>query len=138
IRPRSSHGGWMRCAGSVLVSLALVVTLAHAAELSWPDTDLARHVHAWFDMLQGSESDARTFLSDHMAPSALAEASVDERIQRRAGTLARTGGITPLEVVGVQPASMSVRCRTGLGEAVTVNFEAEPAAPHRLLGVRIE
>src|SRR5262245_26276101 len=128
----------MRSIRSALVSIVLAVSLAQGAELSWPATDLGGHVRAWFAMLQGSEADARTFLVEHMAASALAEASVDERLQRRAGTLARTGGLTPLEVVDVEPASISVRCRAGNGDQVTAIFDGEPDAPHKLLGVRIE
>jgi len=37
-----------------------------------------------------------------------------------------------------EPASMSVLCRAGNGDEVRAVFEAEPNAPHKLLGVRIE
>ena len=131
----------MRHARLVLRALTIAAALAlpaRAADLTWPDTDLARHVRAWFEMLRADDSGARSFLSEHMAASALAEASIDERLERRRGTLARTGGLAPLEIVDAQPTSMSVRCRAGNGDEVTAIFEGESGAPHKLVGVRIE
>jgi CubicO group peptidase (beta-lactamase class C family) len=125
---------------SVLVTLALALA-AHAAPAShvaWPDTDLGRHAHAWFDMLQADDAGARTFFAPHMAASALAEASIETRLERRRATLARTGGLTPLEVVEVTPATLSVRCKAGNGEEVTAVFAGEADAPHKLVGVRLE
>jgi CubicO group peptidase (beta-lactamase class C family) len=52
--------------------------------------------------------------------------------------LERTQGLTPLEVVNIEDASMDVRCKAGNGDEVVAIFEAEEAPSHRLLGVRIE
>jgi len=124
-----------------IVLLAVWSSLAPrpgAAALLWPDTELARHARAWFAILSGDDASARRFISEHMAPSALAEASVDERMHRRAGTIARTQGLTPLEVVESEPAALAVRAHAGNGDDVVVTFDAEGESPHRLLGVRIE
>src|SRR6266545_4381345 len=82
IRPDDPRMGRMRMKTfhRALLSLAATVVLAclaavpGAAELSWPATELAHHARAWFDMLRADEAAARAFLSEHMAPSALAEA----------------------------------------------------------------
>ena len=121
-----------------LASITVLTLSAHAAGLTWPDTDLAQHVRAWFDMLKADDAGARAFLGEHMAASALAEVSIDDRLERRRATLARSGGLTPLEVVNVDPASMSVRCKAGNGDEVTAIFQGEEGAPHKLLGVRLE
>ena len=89
-------------------------------------------------MLSGNDDEARRFFTEHMAPSALAEAGVDERLERRRSTLERTQGLTPLEVVDDEPAALSVRCRAGNGDDVIAVFSAEPASPFRLRGVRLE
>ena len=129
----------MRSRHLLLLPLALALAIsAHAADLSWPPTDLAQHVRAWFEMLKADDAGARAFLAEHMAASALAEASIDERLERRRGTLARSGGLTPLEVVNVTPTSMSVACKAGNGDEVTAIFQGEESAPHKLLGVRLE
>src|SRR5262249_16940939 len=107
----------MRSAWLALLTVLMLAAAARAADLTGPDTDLGRHVRAWFEMLKGDDAAARAFLTEHMAASALAEASVDERLERRRMTLARSGGgLTPLEVVDVESASISVRCRAGNGD----------------------
>jgi len=134
-----------------VVMLLSVVGLAHAAPphapstgrepagpIPWPAGELSRRVQAYFAQLRGSEADARNFLAEHFAPSALANASVDERLRRRTAILESTGGLTPLEVVEAGAAAMSVRCREGNGDVVLAMFEAEPSPPHKLLGVRLE
>ena len=63
---------------------------------------------------------------------------MDERMQRRTATLERTGGLEPLEVVDEDGNTLSVRCKAGNGDEVVAMFEAEPASPHRLMGVRIQ
>src|SRR6185369_18076577 len=124
--------------GLLLLFAAAIAVPARAAEIAWPENDLGRHVRAWFEMLKADDAGARRFLSEHMAASALAEVPIDERLERRRGTLARSGGLTPLELVEEEPASMSVLCRAGNGDEVRVIFEAEPDAPHKLLGVTLE
>jgi len=121
-----------------LLALAVAWTAAVADALAWPDTELAAHARAWFAMLRADDAAARRFLDQHFAPSALAEVTVEERLRRRATVLERTRGLTPQEVLESTPTSLSVRCAAGNGDEVVTTFDAEPAAPHRLLGVRIE
>ena len=122
-------------------ALAILMTLgvvsAHAAEVAWPATDIATHARAWFDMLRGDDAAARQFLTDHMAPSALVEASVEERLARRRSVIDRTGGLTPLGIVGSTPSSIDVRCAAGNGDRVVAMFAAEADAPHRITSVRL-
>ncbi len=123
-----------------LVSLAAFVCapLAKAAELAWPAGELSAHVQAYFAQLRGNEADARKFFAEHLSPEALVEAPVEERLQRRTAMLQRTQGLTPLEIVTVESALMQVRCRAGNADVVLAVFEAEPASPHRIVGVRLE
>jgi CubicO group peptidase (beta-lactamase class C family) len=122
-------------------SMAILMTLgaasAQAADVAWPATDIAAHARAWFEMLRGDDAAARQFLTDHMAPSALAEASVEERLARRRGVMERTGGLTPLAIVSSGDASIDVRCAAGNGDRVVAMFAAEADAPHRIVSVRL-
>ena len=94
----------------VLVSLVLVLIAVPVwAQVEWPASDLSRHAQAWFAMLKGDETAARAFFAEHMAASAMAEAGIDERLQRRTALLERTGGLTPLEVVDDDIARLAVR-----------------------------
>lgn len=111
---------------------------ATAPRLEWPGTELGRHAQAWFAQLAGTEADARRFFAEHFAPSALAEAGVDERLERRRATLERTGGLTPVEILNDDPDRLEVRCAAGNGDVVVASIEGEPAPPHRITGVSLE
>ena len=121
-----------------VVLLTWGVGAVGAAGLVWPGGELSQHAQAWFAMLKGDEPAARKFFAEHIAPAALAQVSLEERLQRRAATLERTGGLTPLEVVDEDGSTLAVRCKASNGDEVVARFEAEPASPHRLMGVRIE
>ena len=126
---------------SLLASLAVAVTpagSARAADVQWPDTEMGEHARAWFEMLRADDAGARAFLTGHMAASALTQVPLEERLERRRSMLANTGGLTPLEVVNVDATSISVRCKAGNGDDVMAVFQGEDAAPHKLLGVRLE
>jgi CubicO group peptidase (beta-lactamase class C family) len=88
-------------------------------------------------MLKSDDAAARAFFSEHIASTAMAEVGVEERMQRRAATLERTGGVVPLEVVDDDVTRLAVRCRAGNGDELVASFEAEDAPGHRLLGVRL-
>lgn len=111
---------------------------AAVSAVPWPDTELAKHAKAWFEMLAGDEVAARAFFAEHMAVSPDRPVSLETRLQRRSATLERTGGLTPLEVVDDDITRLGVRCNAGNGDVVIVMFEGEAAPPHRLLGVRLE
>ena len=118
-------------------ALCVCASVAGAA-VQWPDTELARHAKAWFEMLAGDETAARAFFSEHMAANPQNPVTIETRLQRRAGVLERTGGLTPLEVVDDDVTRLAVRCKAGNGDEVVARFEGEADAPHRLLGVRLE
>lgn len=132
--PMRVRMAWM--AGWLLAMLC-VAGAAHAA-IEWPASDLSRHAQAWFAMLKGDEAAARAFFAEHMAASAMAQVGLDERLQRRRMLLERTGGLTPLEVVDDDVTRLAVRCTAGNGDQVVAAFEAEEAAPHGIMGVRLE
>ena len=127
---------------SLFVAVVMAVTgwgpARAAAQVDWPKTELGQHTHAWFDMLRGDEAAARTFLTEHMAPSALAQVGSEERLARRRGVIERTGGLTPRYIVLAGPVQIRMRCEAGNGDVVVAVFDGEPEAPHRILSVRLE
>lgn len=133
---RQSRAWWVMLAAVFM--FACGAGAVRAADMEWPGTELSRHAQAWFAMLKSDEASARKFLAEHMAPSALVEASAEVRLQRRTALLERTQGLTPLEVLDDDPDALSVRCRAGNGDDVVTTFEAEPDPPHRIVGVRLE
>ncbi len=128
----------VRTAGAVLLAMLCTAHAARGAGLTWPASDLSGHAQAWFAMLGADEAAARKFFAEHMAPEAMAEAGPEARLERRAAVLARTGGLTPLEIVEDGITRFGVRCKAGNGDEVVVLFEGEAAAPHRILGVKLD
>ncbi|MFN8589442.1 MAG: serine hydrolase domain-containing protein [Candidatus Eisenbacteria bacterium] len=119
---------WVLCAAAIPAGAAV----------QWPETELARHAQAWFAMLAGDEAAARAFFADHMSAQTPNPVSIETRLQRRAATIERTGGLTPLEVVDDDVARLAVRCKAGNGDFVVAMFEGDDTPAHRLLGVRLE
>src|SRR5260370_8245942 len=66
-----------------------------AASIAWPAGDLSRRVQAYFVQLQGGEDAARTFFTDNYSASALAQAPVETRLERRRALLPSTRGPPP-------------------------------------------
>lgn len=127
---------------SGLLSVLLAVGVASAARaadpVDWPATELSQHAQAWFAMLAADDATARGFFGEHMAPSAMAEAGLEERMARRKMVQTRSGGLTPRAIVSSAPALLEVRCDAGNGDVVVAIFEGEPESPNRIVGVRLE
>lgn len=121
-----------------LVGVLLAVNVAWAQGVEWPATQIAQHARAWFAMLEADDASVRAFFAEHMAAAAMAQAGVDERLQRRVALLERTGGLKPLEVVDDDVTRLAVRCKAGNGDLVVAMFEAEDGPGHKLMGVRLE
>ena len=121
-----------------VLAFASLAAAPSDAGIEWPAGELSAHVQAYFAQLTGGEAEARRFFAEHFAPAALADAPLETRLERRTMMLERTQGLTPLEVLSVDPAAMEVRCVAGNGDDVVAMFEAEAAPPHRLTGVRLE
>jgi CubicO group peptidase (beta-lactamase class C family) len=130
--------GHLRTASILFLLLTLWPAFVLEAEPQWPDTELGRHVQAWFDQLRGDEAAARAFFASHFSPGALNEVPLEARLARRRTMLERSKGLTPLEVIGSTPSSMQVRARDGSGQEPVVIFDAEPDPPHRIRSVRLE
>lgn len=127
-----------------LMGFAISILLMAAASppsptaMVWPKTLLSTRVQAWFAQQTATEDQARAFLSEHFSAAALAEASVEQRLERRRTLMARTGGLTPIAVTRADESSMDVRARDGHGAEVTVAVHAEAGPEHRIEAIRIE
>jgi len=127
---------------TIFVGFALGLALAPGApgadSLPWPDTEAAKHARAWFDAFNAGESAMRAVYLEHYSPEALAARPIEARLGGYRDMRAQNGSLTPVSFPEVEEGAIQVVARNVSGEMVTLAFQCEPAAPHRILGIRVQ
>ena len=126
---------------TIAFGLVLGLTLASgvpgAAPLTWPDTDVAKHARAWLDAFNAGESAMRTVYQEHYSPGALAQRPIESRLGGYRDMKKQHGTLTPIEIPQSDASRIQVAVRDAQGETITLSFECETVAPHRIEGIRI-
>jgi CubicO group peptidase (beta-lactamase class C family) len=105
--------------------------------LRWPDTEVARHARAWLDAYNQGEDAMRAVYRDHYSATALASRPVDERLGAYRQMREDHGALTPTTIGAASENGIQVDVRTADGTMLSLGFEAEPQAPHKILGMRV-
>ena len=112
--------------------------VAGAAPLTWPDTDIARHARAWFDAYNAGEAAMKAVYQEHYSPEALAQRPIEARLSGYRDMKGQQGALTPVAIPEVNDGGIQVEAKSANGDMVTLVFQCEPAAPHRILGIRFQ
>lgn len=128
---------------STLLLLALTTasparTASPQVRTTLPDTALGRRATAYFAAFGAGSDDAmRAFFTEHLSTEALQRRPAEERLGMTRRIRADLGTLAPHEVLSESPTRLEVLVRAAGDRWLSFDFEAEPAAPHRLLGIRI-
>lgn len=128
---------------STLVLLALTTAspgraASPRAGTTLPDTALGRRAAAYFAAFgAGSDEAMRAFFTEHLSAEALQRRPAEERLGMTRRIRADLGTLTPHEVLSESPTRLEVLVQAAGDRWLSFDFEAEPAEPHRLLGIRI-
>jgi CubicO group peptidase (beta-lactamase class C family) len=126
---------------SLIVSFGFLLCLAAlpaaAAPLTWPDTDAAKHARAWFEAFNAGESAMRAVYQEHYSPDALAQRSIETRLGGYRDMKSQQGSLTPIAIREVDDSRIQVVARNAQGETITLGFECQTVAPHRIEGIRV-
>lgn len=121
----------------ILYSVGAVLITAQSPTL--PETPAGKLVAAYLKAFNsGDEGVWREFITTHVAKSALAKVSIEERMKRYREIRSDLGGFELRRVIEAGMSSAQILATTKRGEEVQVSFELEPQPPHGLLGVRVE
>ena len=120
-----------------VLGLTLAPGVPAAAPLTWPDTDAAKHAHAWFDAFNAGESAMRAVYREHYRPEALTQRPIEARLGGYRDMKKQHGTLTPIEIPHSDDSQIQVVARNAQGETITLSFECETVAPHRIEGIRV-
>lgn len=103
-----------------------------------PDTPAGRAATAWLQaMMHGDSASLATFFAERMAPNANDKRPIAEKVAQALSRRVRLVNLVPLSFDAKSATVIEVHCRTGEGDPATLTFEIEPAAPWRIVGVRM-
>jgi len=122
---------------TITFGLVLGLAVASAPPLSWPDTDAAKHARAWFEAFNAGESAMRAVYQEHYSPDALAQRSVETRLGGYRDMKSQQGSLTPIAIPQAEDSRIQVVARNARGETITLGFECQTVAPHRIEGIRV-
>ncbi len=108
------------------------------SQAEFPSTPAGRAAEGYFKAFNAGEEAMKEFLTRSTAKEALQKMPVQTRMARYRQMKAQVGSLDPLEVVEDRPDFVSVHARGQAGRLLRLEFSFESAAPHGLLGIRIE
>jgi CubicO group peptidase (beta-lactamase class C family) len=130
----------VRVSAPFVVAMALLAAGPAAAdEVALPDSEAGRRVVSWFQAYNaGTEAALVAFFAANVPPEELERRPARERAARTLGLRRETGELRVGRVVRSTPDAVAVMAANGRGEWFELSLAFEQAAPHRLVGVRIE
>ncbi|MCU0634072.1 MAG: hypothetical protein MUE41_04280 [Gemmatimonadaceae bacterium] len=97
-----------------------------------PDTPIGRRATGFLTAYNTGTDALATFIAAEMTPR---DVSAPERARRLEGTRAQTGMLTVRQVLSASPTELTLVANGSNGGPVRMQFNADAAAPFRLLGV---
>lgn len=104
----------------------------------YPANEPGRHAEAWFRAYAEGEASMRAFVTEHVAPAALARRPVEARLEVYRAMREEHGALTPLRVTESAAASVTVVARTEFGPPIAIQFNCDPEPPHGLFALMVE
>ena len=125
---------------TLLLLLALVLLPSAApATFQFPATETGRRAAAYLTAFNTGREDAvRAFIEANVSKASLAQRPTDERLAIYREMREEHGQLTPLRVVDSGNDHLQILARTAHGGTLDLTFLCEPAAPHMLMGMRVE
>lgn len=115
------------------------VVVASSAAPVIPDTPAGRAAAAYVRAFNsGDTAVMRSFIGDFMSAAGPSTPSVEARLVGYRRMYANLGVVTVIGVGAESPERIAVRVRAAAGGTATLTFEVQPAAPHRVVSIRVE
>jgi CubicO group peptidase (beta-lactamase class C family) len=122
------------------ICLLVVSSIAQTPEsANLPDTPQGRTVAAYVKAFNsGDEKAMREYFAHNVAASALQQRSIDARLEVYREMRGNMGTIDVRRVIAARDNEVVVLVQTKLSEWRELTFFLEPAAPHKLMGIRVQ
>lgn len=126
----------------LFLSFALLLGAAAPApapkEPEFPANEAGRHAAAWFEAFNKGEAAMRKYIRTHVAPSALARRTLEDRMEVYRDMKEERGKVTALRVESFTESSVKAIARGERGSRFAITFRCEEEAPHGLIGLQVE
>ncbi|HET7496780.1 MAG TPA: serine hydrolase, partial [Candidatus Eisenbacteria bacterium] len=109
-----------------------------AKALEFPNNEAGRHAAAWFEAFNKGDEAMRKYIQAHVAPSALARRTVQDRMDIYHDMKDERGRVTPLSIESFTESNVKAIARGERGGRFAITFRCEEEAPHGLLGLQVE
>jgi len=111
---------------------------AQSKAVRLPDTPAGRAAAAYFRAFNtGDPERMRKFIQESTAPNPSDSRTIDDRVAAHQGMYGRRGSLIPVVIENSSPSELTLQVRSAkMGTAMMI-FNVEPAAPNRLISVRI-
>jgi CubicO group peptidase (beta-lactamase class C family) len=123
----------------IALSLAVAGTALAKETAKLSRTPAGKRVAAYFAAFNsGNEQTMREYMEKNVAPEALQQWSMEERLTVYRQMKEEMGGLTLRRVVETKENAVTVLAQSQKGDWFKLGFEFEPKGEHKLLGIRIE
>jgi hypothetical protein len=109
-----------------------------AKALEFPNNEAGRHAAAWFEAFNKGDEAMRKYIQAHVAPSALARRTVQDRMDIYHDMKDERGRVTPVSIESFTESNVKAIARGERGGRFAITFRCEEEAPHGLLGLQVE
>ena len=123
----------------IALSLAVAGTALAKETAKLPSTPAGKRVDAYLAAFNsGNEQTMREYMEKNVAPEALQQWSMEERLTVYRQMKEEMGGLTLRRVVETKENAVTVLAQYRKGDWFKLGFEFEPKGENKLLGIRIE
>jgi CubicO group peptidase (beta-lactamase class C family) len=115
-----------------------IVYAADEAAVRFPETEAGKRVESYFSAFNSNnENDMRTYLEQNIAPSALKERPIEQRMAMYRQPKTDLATLELVKIIKESTDAIKLVARSAKESWLELTFEFEKSAPYKLLGIRI-
>jgi CubicO group peptidase (beta-lactamase class C family) len=121
-----------------ILVFACMVRAGDGAVVRFPETNAGKRVESYFSAFNSNnENVMRTYLEQNIAPHALKERPIEERMAVYRQLKSDLATLEPVKILKESKDGIKLVARSAKGSWLELAFELEKSAPYKLLGIRI-
>ena len=128
-------------ASILLIAFLVLPCIDYAGDetaVRFPETEVGKRVEAYFNAFNsGDENDMRTYLEQNVAPGALKERPIEQRMSMYRQLKSDLSTLEPVKIIKESTDAIKLVARSAKESWVELTFEFEKSSAYKLLSIRI-